>query len=68
LLKVSSLQDFDREKSMHRLCAGCPFVVELLAAKLGTGHMLLLMEYAERGSLMQALQVRRVSGEGGAWV
>ena len=57
VLRVSSLQDFDREKSMHRLCAGCPFVVELLAAKLGPGHMSLLLEYAERGSLMQAIQV-----------
>lgn len=55
-LKSSSVQDWSREASMHRQCAGCPFVLQLLAAKrCRTGSLLLLTEYAAAGSLTDVL-------------
>jgi hypothetical protein len=56
-LKPSSAGDFQRERSMHQLCTGCPFIVQVLAAKTAPATMLLLMQFAEHGSLAQAYQV-----------
>lgn len=56
-LKLSSAGDFQRERSMHQLCFGCPFIVQVLAAKTAPAAMLLLMQFAEHGSLAQAYQV-----------
>uniref|UniRef100_A0A383VY31 Protein kinase domain-containing protein n=1 Tax=Tetradesmus obliquus TaxID=3088 RepID=A0A383VY31_TETOB len=59
-LKPSSLQDWNNETTMHRECAGCPFVLQLLAAKrCRSGNMLLLLEYAALGSLTDILAARR---------
>jgi hypothetical protein len=54
------LQDWNNEATMHRECAGCPFVLQLLAAKrCRSGNMLLLLEYAALGSLTDILAARR---------
>lgn len=60
-LKASSLQDWSREVTMHREAAGCPFVLQLLAAKkCRAGNMLLLTEYAAAGSLTDVLARMRL--------
>jgi hypothetical protein len=60
-LKASSLQDWSREVTMHRETAGCPFVLQLLAAKkCRAGNMLLLTEYAAAGSLTDVLARMRL--------
>ncbi|KAI8469755.1 MAG: kinase-like domain-containing protein [Monoraphidium minutum] len=47
---------FAKQKAAYARCAGSPFVVQLLAAKSGRGgHMLLLLEWAEHGSLADRL-------------
>jgi hypothetical protein len=59
-LKPSSVQDWNNEATMHRECAGCPFVLQLLAAKrCRSGNLLLLLEYAAMGSLTDILAARR---------
>jgi hypothetical protein len=59
--KASSLQDWSREVTMHRETAGCPFVLQLLAAKkCRAGNMLLLTEYAAAGSLTDVLARMRL--------
>jgi serine/threonine protein kinase len=59
-LKPSSVQDWNNEATMHRECAGCPFVLQLLAAKrCRSGNLLLLLEYAALGSLTDILAARR---------
>lgn len=59
-LKPSSQQDWHREAAMHRECAHCPFVLQLLAAKrCRSGNLLLLLEYAAQGSLTDILAARR---------
>jgi len=60
-LKPSSLQDWSREVTMHRETAGCPFVLQLLAAKkCRAGNMLLLTEYAAAGSMTDVLARMRL--------
>jgi hypothetical protein len=60
-LKASSVQDWSREVTMHREAAGCPFVLQLLAAKkCRAGNMLLLTEYAAAGSLTDVLARMRL--------
>lgn len=60
-LKASSVQDWSREVTMHRETAGCPFVLQLLAAKkCRAGNMLLLTEYAAAGSLTDVLARMRL--------
>jgi hypothetical protein len=61
------LQDWNNEATMHRECAGCPFVLQLLAAKrCRSGNMLLLLEYAALGSLTDILAARRQQQQQGA--
>eukprot|EP00775_Hariotina_reticulata_P008234 gene8234-8424_t len=56
VLKTSSEHDWQREAFMHRECAGCPFVVHMLAAKrCRSGDFLLLLEFADKGSLTDVL-------------
>lgn len=60
-LKLSSLQDWSREVTMHRETAGCPFVLQLLGAKrCRAGNMLLLTEYAAAGSITDVLARMRL--------
>jgi serine/threonine protein kinase len=45
-----------KQKAAYARCAGSPFVVQMLASKTGRGgHMLLLLEFAEHGSLSERL-------------
>lgn len=61
-LRPSSQADWEREASMHRACAGCPFVLQLLAAKrCRSGELLLLTEYASRGSITQLMARTRAA-------
>jgi serine/threonine protein kinase len=47
---------FVKQKRVHAECQGSSFVVQLLAAKQGRdGHMLMLLEFAEHGSLADFL-------------
>lgn len=63
-LKLSSQQDWTREAAMHRECAQCPFVLQLLAAKrCRSSNLLLLLEYAAQGSLTDMLAARRLELE-----
>lgn len=46
---------------MHRECAECPFVLQLLAAKrCNSGNYLLLLEYATQGTLTDVIAARRL--------
>jgi serine/threonine protein kinase len=55
-LKPSSELDWQREAYMHRECASCPFVLHMLAAKrCRSGDLLLLLEFADKGSLTDVL-------------
>eukprot|EP00879_Flechtneria_rotunda_P031540 GHRR01034462.1.p1 GENE.GHRR01034462.1~~GHRR01034462.1.p1 ORF type:complete len:305 (+),score=144.00 GHRR01034462.1:237-1151(+) len=45
---------------MHKKCAGCPFVLQLLAAKrCRSGNLWLLLEFAAKGSLTSLLTERQ---------
>lgn len=62
-VKPTNACAYAKQKSAHAACAGSPFVVQLLAAKAGrAGHMLMLLEFAEHGSLGDLLPVK--AGEG----